>query len=492
VPKGVVLTHKNILTNIRAIGIALNEDTSYLLLNWMPFYHDMGLIGFHLTPVYYCVDQFHINTMDFVKHPLLWLDSLEKYGATITAAPNFGQALLLSRLERQQKKKWDLSSVRVILNGAEPISVAVMHRFMEKLSGFQLDAKTMFPVYGLAEATLAVTFPPLDEMPQIESLNRRELQLYHRAVSADAGDTTAIDFVNVGFPVADCEVRIVDEADNVVSDGNVGHIQIRGDNVTAGYYGNPEGTRDAFCGEWLRTGDLGFIRKERLCVTGRTKDILFINGQNYYAHDIENVAQQVEGVRDGRAAVCGWHHPQAGRDKLLLFLGSSNPKASAGLFVKVKQHLQRILGLTVDVTIPLKSNQFPKTTSGKLQRYKLRERFEQGAFDAEIEQAVHWIAVEEAKNQKEKTMPGTTREKILHRLWYEELLLKPEEVGIHDRFAELGGKSIHAVSILAGLEKLYNVRIHSEVLAEYHTIAEIVAYIDAHPIRRGRHHRFRG
>ena len=147
--------------------------------------------------------------------------------------------------------------------------------------------------------------------------------------------------------------------------------------------------------------------------------------------------------------------------------------------------------------VPLKSNQFPKTTSGKLQRYKLREQFEQGMFDAEIKEVSHWIAVEEEKTRQEKTMPRTSTEKLLHRLWYEELLLKPEEVGIHDRFTELGGKSIDAVSILAGLEKLYNIRIHSEVLAEYHTITEIAAYIDEHPglVRRtagGRTKRFRG
>ncbi|MCI0526996.1 MAG: AMP-binding protein, partial [Nitrospira sp.] len=207
----------------------------------------------------------------------------------------------------------------------------------------------MLPVYGLAEATLAVTFPPLGELPRTERLNRQLLQTHQQAIPTESDNPYAICFASEGFPAQGCEVRIVNGEDQRVSDGIIGHIQIRGDNVTQGYYSNLEATQEAFCGSWLRTGDLGFIREGRLCVTGRTKDILFVNGQNYYAHDLENIAQQVEGVQAGKVAVCGWHDLRTGRENVLLFLASHQPASSVSLFLQVKRRLQRVLGLTVDI-----------------------------------------------------------------------------------------------------------------------------------------------
>lgn len=211
-PKGVLLSHQNLLSNIRAIesGLALQKDD--IGLGWMPLFHDMGLIGYHLSPLHFGINHFLINTMDFVRRPLLWLDSLEKHGATITAAPNFAQALILKRLRGNPLKQWDLSRVRLVLNGAEPISVELMQRFMEKMSGFGLDPQAMFPVYGLAEATLAVAFSPTGETPRIEYLDRRELQNHHKVLLVNPDAPSAVPFTSVGFPVRGCEARIVDES----------------------------------------------------------------------------------------------------------------------------------------------------------------------------------------------------------------------------------------------------------------------------------------
>lgn len=479
-PKGVVITYQNLLCNLRAIATGINRQPDDISLGWLPLHHDMGLIGFHLAPIYSGNNQMHLNTVSFVRRPLLWLDSLEKYHATVTVAPNFSQALVLERLERQPQKKWDLSAVRVLFNGAEPIAVGLMQRFIAKMATYGLDPTAMFPVYGLAEACLAVAFSPLGVPPRIESLNRQALQVNHRAVPDEVGDATAIQFASVGLPVLGCSLRIVDDEDMVVPDLVVGNIQIKGENVTCGYYNNPVAALSAFCGDWLRTGDLGFMRDHHLCVTGRAKDILFVNGQNYYAHDLESIAQQVEGVQSGKVAICGWYDSAAGRDKVLVFLLCNNPVESVQQFWKVKQHLQRFLGLAVDVMIPLKSKQFPKTSSGKLQRYKLRQQFEQGVFDSVIAQISQLLAEEEARSCQQKALPQTFTEKLLLRLWCEELLLAPEEVGIHDSFTELGGDSLKALTILGKLEKQYYIYIDSAILAEHQTIAELAAYIDKH------------
>ena len=480
-PKGVPLTHCNILSNLRAIETGLAMHDKDITLSWMPLYHDMGLIGYHLVPLHFQINHFLINTPDFIRRPLQWLDSLERHRATITAAPNFSQTLVLNHLGRKDQEKWDLSSVRLILNGAEPIGVDLMTRFMTEMSKFQIKPEAMLPVYGLAEATLAVTFPRIGEMPRIETLSRPELQSNGRAVpTTKAGDALTIRFANVGFPLQDCKVRIVNDADVVLPEDRVGHIQVRGKNVMEGYYNDPAATREAFCGQWLRTGDLGFMRAGSLVVTGRAKDILFINGQNYFAHDLEATVRQISGVREGKVAVCGCRDDHKGHDTLLLFLMSNNPEKSTALFMEVKQHLQRAAGVTADVMIPIKSNQFPKTSSGKLQRYKLRQQYEAGVFDDVVAQMAALIATELARQVK--TPPRTVNEKLMQRLWCEELMLKPHEVGIHDHFAHLGGKSINAVSILAKMESRYHIRIHSYNLAENPTIAKIAAYLDKHPL----------
>jgi acyl-CoA synthetase (AMP-forming)/AMP-acid ligase II/acyl carrier protein len=479
-PKGVMLTHDNVLSNVRAIenGLAMHDQD--IGLSWMPLYHDMGLIGFHLVPLHFQINHFLMNTSDFIRRPLQWLDSLEKHQATITAAPNFSQTMVLNRLGRKQQKKCDLACVRLILNGAEPISVPLMSRFISEMSGFGIKPQAMFPVYGLAEATLAVTFPEIGEVPGVETLRRQDLQINGLAVTADADDASVIRFANVGFPVQDCNVRIVDDGDSVLPENRLGHIQVSGENIFTDYYNDHAATREMFCDAWLRTGDMGFMRAGSLVVTGRAKDILFINGQNFFAHDLEHIAQQVGDVQAGKAAVCGCFDEQEGRDILLLFLKSSRPEKSAKLFLQVKQHLQRTTGVAVDVMIPLKSNQFPKTSSGKLQRYKLRQQYEQGLFDDVVTQMSVLLAVEQAKQVK--IPPQTVNEKLMHRLWCEELVLKPEAVGIHDNFADLGGKSINAVSIIAKMESRYHMKIHSYNLAENPTIAQLAAYLDKHPL----------
>ena len=480
-PKGVVLTHRNVLANLVAITEGLQLNATDATLNWLPLHHDMGFVGFHLTLVYCAVQQYHIEPEGMVKHPLLWLDGLERFRCTVTGTPNFGLALVLARLERAAGRTWDLSSVRLILVGAEPISVDTLARFTARLKPFGLDPRALFPVYGLAEATVAVAFPPLGRVPQIETLQRDAFQGNGRAVPAASEDPSAMRFAVEGFALRGGEIRVVDEQDQPVADRTVGHIQIRGENVTAGYYDAPDANREAFAGPWLRTGDLGFLRDRKLCVTGRRKDIIFLNGQNYYAHDLEAMAQQVSGATR-KVAVCGRHDPQAGREQLLLFLSGGTGESTAALFVAVNRHLQRTVGITVDVAIPLASKEFPRTTSGKLQRYRLRERFERGEFTSDIAEMRRMIVARQAdeRRQQPKAAPRTATEQLLHQIWCDELQVDPAALGITDRFDEAGGQSIQALAILMRVEKELGASIHSQVLAAHPTIAEQATYLDRH------------
>lgn len=379
-PKGVMLTHRNILTNIRDIieGIQLtHEDVS---VSWMPLYHDMGLIGFHITPTLVGCQQYFVDPVDFVKNPSLWLDNLSSKHCNITGCPNFGQALVNRYLSRKSDSNWDFSSVRVIFNGAEPISTGTMQEFLSGLSAFGLNINSMFPAYGLAEATLAVTFAPLKQEAEVVRFRRIPLIRDGVAIVAESGETDAMELVNLGKPLSNCTLRIMGEDGAEMTDGRIGSVQVHGDHVSLGYYRNPEATMQTFDQGWLHTGDLGFYFGGNLFITGRLKDVIFINGINYYAHDLEVVASSVEGIPMGKLVIAACFNEKEGKDKLLIFLVGSDNEGTRDMFLKIRNHLKNTLGLHPDTFIPIRSNDIPRTSSGKIQRYKMVNRFLQGEF----------------------------------------------------------------------------------------------------------------
>ncbi len=383
-PKGVVLSHRNILVNTAAIikGIALESED--VAVNWMPLYHDMGLIGFHITPVYAGVNQYFIDPVDFVKHPGLWLDMMSRLKCTITACPNFGQMLVNRYLGRRAGHDWDLSSLRIIFNGAEPISVPAMHGFLASLGAYGLPPWAMFPAYGLAEATLAVTFPERHRGAFVTAFRRDELLGHGHAVVAD-GAGEGMELVNLGRPVDDCALAITDDNGQPVGEGRVGHVQVQGRSVSSGYYANPAATAEAFREGWLQTGDLGFIRNGDLFITGRSKDIIFINGMNYYAHDLEAVAAQLEGVADGRIVMAGTFNEAEGRDQLLIFLAAPDNEETLQLCSAIRNHFSTLLGLQAGTFVLVRPADIPRTSSGKIRRYRLAERYQAGGFEKVIQ-----------------------------------------------------------------------------------------------------------
>lgn len=383
-PKGVVLTHRNIIINLEAIYKKIELNSSDRSLNWMPYYHDMGLIGLHLTNLYRSVTQYNIDPVDFIKKPFLWLDLLSEKKITITACPNFGQALIIRYLKRRQQGSWDFSNIKVLFNGAEPISSTIMNEFIElfKLSGFNPEA--MMPVYGMAEATLAITFSGLRDFPLVTPFDRHLIQHHNKAVKANGKEESLLHVVSVGKAIDDCYIRIVDDKDIEVTDGTIAHIQTTGGNITQGYYNDSSRTKNLFCGKWLRTGDLGFIYEGNLYITGRFKDIISLRGQNYYAHDLEQIAHKIEGIGYGKIVIAGVFDEKKGQDILIVFITGSVNTNTIELCIKIRNLFRETMGITIDTFIPVRSNQIPKTSSGKIQRYKLVARFLKGEFNETI------------------------------------------------------------------------------------------------------------
>ena len=374
-PKGVMLTHENIIINTADIIKGIMLESHDISVNWMPLYHDMGLIGFHITPVFAGVTQYFINPVDFIKNPSLWLETMSRNRCTITACPNFGQALLLRHLARKSSYHWDLSPVRILFNGAEPISVSTMRNFIEGLKPYGFSRLAMFPAYGLAEATLAVTFPDRLIETEIRAFHRQKLLHDGIACEIFSSGEQGVELINLGTHLEHCEVTVTDDLNQPIAESLVGNILVRGRNVSNGYFGNPEKTASSFAGEWLLTGDLGFIFKGNLFITGRSKDIIFINGTNFYAHDLETIALQVEGTSYGKIVVAGSFEEADGRDRLLIFLVGTNNEETQLLCLRLKNHFANLVGIVTDTFIPVKSSDIPRTSSGKIQRFKLVERY---------------------------------------------------------------------------------------------------------------------
>jgi acyl-CoA synthetase (AMP-forming)/AMP-acid ligase II len=383
-PKGIMLTHKNILTNLAAISVGLDIYDEDVMSNWMPLYHDMGLFGFHMTPVFAHSRHYLIDPVDFVKKPSLWLDVIEKVKSTITGCPNFGQALLLRYLKNRDDQRWDLSSLKSIVNGAEPISNRIMSEFIDKLSFHSLRREAMMPAYGMAEATLAITFADLWKEPVVTTFNRVLLQQEGKVKAEEAHSTEGIELVGVGKCLNDIEIRILDEEGMILGENEEGHIRIRGAGITPGYYNNEEETRRSFDNGWLKTGDKGFLYNGELYITGRVKDIIFVRGQNLYAHDLENLAGKYLDISYGKIVIGGWFDPQKGQDQVMLFLVGMLNQATCDTFIQLKNFFRDNYGISIDVFIPLRSNQVPKTSSGKIQRHKLITSYQNGDFNEAI------------------------------------------------------------------------------------------------------------
>ncbi len=468
-----ILSHANLVANTRSsteIDRFTSDDVS---LSWMPLTHDMGLIGFYLMQF---ANRVHINLMPtelFVRRPLLWLQTASKKRATITCSPNFGYRHFLKVLGDRKLEGVDLSSLRLIYNGAEPISVELCKEFMSALAGTGLKREAMYPVYGLAEASLAVTLPKFGAEFRWMRVNRHRLNVGDRVEQNPANPRDALELVCCGEPIPQTEVRIADDGRAPIADDHVGRILIRGPNVTRGFIGDAEATALAIDAEgWLDTGDLGFLHERSLYITGRSKEIIFVNGQNYYPYDLENIAQRAPGLELGKVVAAGVRKPDEQVEQLVVFVLH---RGSAVEFLPTAIAVGRLInehtGLEVAQVIPVK--RIPKTTSGKVQRHLLEQGYADGEFDAELAE----LAQLRERQSGGAHQSGSALEARLQGICESVLTGKRVEVG--DNLFDIGASSLKLIEIHETIDREFPGLIDLTELFDHPTIHELAKHLEA-------------
>src|SRR5512139_1084374 len=448
-PKGVVLTHANLMAHSQSVNQAAGFNENDISLSWMPLTHDMGLIGFHLVMFAARVNAHLMPTELFVRRPLLWLTIASDIRATILCSPNFGYRHYLKVLDDRSPGSLDLSPVRLIFNGAEPISVELCEEFLARLSGLGLKRAAMFPVYGLAEASLAATFPPVGRHYRTILLDRHQLGVGARAQLVGTGSRDAVELVSVGQPIPRCQLRICGDDDAPLPDGSIGHIQIRGENVTGGYFREPGINAATFTADgWLRTGDLGLLLDGETYITGRAKEILFVNGQNYYPHDLEAIAQRAQGMELGKVVVAGVRPPGAETDQLTVFaLYRGDPAEFPALATEITRLINEQAGLEVAQVVPVR--RIPKTTSGKIQRHLLEQQLIDGEFAADLaEIAKHAPATGSGRVQSADSIEARL-------LAICNGVLAGRNIGADDNLFEIGASSLKLIEIHEQIDREY-------------------------------------
>lgn len=385
-PKGVVLTHANLLANLRAMRDATRTTSADLFVSWLPLYHDMGLIGACLGSMTIGFKLALMPPTAFLARPARWLRAIHRHRATMTAGPNFAYEFCVSRIRDDEVQGLDLSSLRLAFNGAEAVSPATLERFATRFAPHGLASGVLAPVYGLAEGALGLTFPEPGRGPLIDTIDRDALQTRGVARAAGRGAAAPIRLPSCGRPLAGHAVRIVASDGRELPERTQGEIEFRGPSATRGYFGKDREGSGLFDGEWLRTGDLGYLASGELFVTGRIKDIIIRGGHNVHPQELEAAAAGVRGVRRGGVAVFPALDPRAGTERLIVLAETleADPAERGRIVAEISRLAVDLTGMPVDEVVLAPPHAVLKTSSGKIRRAACRERFERGeGFEAE-------------------------------------------------------------------------------------------------------------
>ncbi|NEQ77462.1 MAG: SDR family NAD(P)-dependent oxidoreductase [Okeania sp. SIO2C9] len=368
-PKAVMQSHSSLLSRSAATAQINNFSSEEISLNWFPLDHVGGIVMFHIRDVYLGCQQIHVPTQEILQAPTRWLDLMSQYRTTITWAPNFAYELVNQRLEEldysdrpSTKSMWDLSSLEFVLNGGEAVVAKTARKFVKLLSKWKLPKTAMHPAWGMSETASGVA--------------------YSHQFTLDSTDDGQ-KFVEVGSPIPGFAIRIVDNQNQIVSEETIGRVQVKGASVTSGYYQNPTANQEAFTADgWFNTGDLGFLKNGRLTITGRQKDVIIINGLNYYSHEIESAVEELPQIEVSYTAACALRETNSNTDKLGIFFNSEKTEDTELLVLlkTLREQVVNRMGINPDYLIPLDKELIPKTSIGKIQRSQLSQRFATGEF----------------------------------------------------------------------------------------------------------------
>ena len=382
-PKPVVLTHRQIMANVAAISYEIlrafpeRDGFTHSGVTWLPLYHDMGLIGCVLVAVARPGDLTLIPPEHFVTRPALWLRAIARYHGTVSPAPNFAYSLCAERIRDEEIAGLDLSSWRVALNGAEPVTVGALQRFVDRFAPHGLRETALTPVYGLAEAALAVTFADPRAPFRVTSFDHGELAR-GRAVEGKPSEGRPLVSVGKPLPGFDAEVRRQDGT--VAEAGEVGRLHVRGPSIMRGYHGDREATEATLRDGWLDTGDTAFVHDGELYIFGRAKDVIIVRGRNYSPQQFEHLVDEVQGARRGCSAAVSAHvDPEDESESLILFVErAQDAGASDGLADRVRAHVTEASGLVPGLVVILEPGTLPRTSSGKIRRGEALRRYQAG------------------------------------------------------------------------------------------------------------------
>ena len=380
-PKGVTLTHSNVLANVKGIGGAVKARPDDIVVSWLPLYHDMGLIGSWLFSVYHGYPITVMSPLDFLSRPERWLWAMSDSRGTLCPAPNFSYELCVRKIEYAAIEGVDLSPWRIAINAGEPVLPATLQAFATRFEGHGFRPEAWVPCYGLAESSVALTFPPIDRKPVIDRIRRAEYEKEGRAEPAGDYAGMTLEFVANGMALPGHEVKIVDDAGEPLGERQRGRVLFRGPSRTEGYFRNPHATAAAIDWEgWMDSGDLGYWADGEIFITGRLKDCIIKSGHNIIPQDVESAAAEVAGVRKGCIAAFGSVSRESGTERLVVV--AETRIADKGQRSRIRREIvaevSRRVGVPPDVVALAPPQAVPKTSSGKIRRTETRNLFESG------------------------------------------------------------------------------------------------------------------
>ncbi len=392
-PKGVMLTHSNLLANLRAMGEAVKVTSDDVFVSWLPLYHDMGLIGAWLGSLYFGFPLIVMSPLAFLARPQRWLWAIHNHRGTLSAAPNFAYELCLHKIDESDLEGLDLSSWRLAFNGAEPVSPGTLRRFSERFSPFGFQQQALAPVFGLAESSVGLAFPPPGRVPLIDRIQRQPLTTSGRAIPAGDAERQVLEFAACGQPLPGHPIRIVDADGRVLPERREGYLQFHGPSATCGYYRNPEESEHLFDGPWLNTGDLAYIAEGDLYITSRVKDLIIRAGRNIYPYELEEAVGNIPGIRKGCVAVFATLDRSTTTESVVVLAETreTTPERLEKLQDQINILASDLLGMRPDKVLLAPPHTVLKTSSGKIRRSACRELYEQGRM-GQTQQAV-WLQI---------------------------------------------------------------------------------------------------
>lgn len=489
-PKGVMLTHGNLMHNVELIAHAFQPSRASVGVSWLPTYHDMGLVGGILNPLFIGRPNVLMPPMAFLARPVRWLQAVSKYRAIFSGGPNFAYQLCVDRVTPDECEGLDLGSWEVAYNGAEPIRADTLAAFTKKFAPFGFRAAAHYPCYGLAEATLIVTGAQKLQPTTLLEVDAKKLA-EHRIVAAAAG-TASRRLVGSGMALADTNLAIVDkETNRELPHGHVGEIWVKSPSISQGYWEKPEATAATFGGRlagtdrggFLRTGDLGFVHADELFVTGRSKDLIIVRGVNRYPQDIEQSVEAADGrVQHGGVAAFGVEVQGVERLAVVCEVERKRGEDYSGVMQAIRDAITRDHETPPDAVVLVRFGSLPKTSSGKLQRHACRDAFLEGTLNAvaqwrawsEETPIADWSSWQDAASPDAVNGIDPNTASVVLELVRSVARERATNLSLESNILDLGLDSLERMEIVTALENSFGGRLPGDVMAQAETCREVI------------------